>query len=449
VDAQRFDQLVRSLSEAGTRRGLLRLVASLPLAGALLALWDEEEADAHGRRKRRKKRHKHGKGKNKGNRKGKRKGKRACQPESAAQTCAGRCGTVTNNCQQSVDCGPCTCTPACPVCQLCDAASRTCGPNPATVGQSCGATGQTCQRDGTCACIPRTTCPPGANCGTSADGCGGTLACGTCPFPNQPCVNNVCGPCVPDCRGKACGADDGCGSPCLSGTCPPPETCGGGNPGTPGVCGCTPLDPCTGDACGIVTDNCGQDIDCGACPVPVIDAFAADPATADRGASPPAAATLSWSTTNAMTCSIDQGIGTVPCTGSMSVGPDTTTTYTLSASGPSGGPVTATATVTVQYCHAIGGGASCPTGATSFCLAVPIEATSSAHAQAACDACNGTGVCSQQGGCSAAWWQPPGTPTVRAYQYTDTAGANPGDIVGGNGAFVPPPCAPTGFRWAP
>jgi phospholipase C len=58
-------------------------------------------------------------------------------------------------------------------------------------------------------------------------------------------------------------------------------------------------------------------------------------------------ATLTWSTTNATSVSIDNGIGTVAASGSTTVSPDTTTTYTLTATG-SGGTVTATATVTVQ-----------------------------------------------------------------------------------------------------
>lgn len=51
--ANRFDRLVMSFSAAGTRRGVMRLVAALPIAGALVALLDEE-SDAAGRRKRRK-----------------------------------------------------------------------------------------------------------------------------------------------------------------------------------------------------------------------------------------------------------------------------------------------------------------------------------------------------------------------------------------------------------
>ncbi|MES2220893.1 MAG: alkaline phosphatase family protein [Acidobacteriota bacterium] len=58
-------------------------------------------------------------------------------------------------------------------------------------------------------------------------------------------------------------------------------------------------------------------------------------------------ATLTWSTTNATTVTIDHGIGTVAASGSTTVSPTSTTTYTLTATG-SGGTVTATANVTVQ-----------------------------------------------------------------------------------------------------
>ncbi len=57
-------------------------------------------------------------------------------------------------------------------------------------------------------------------------------------------------------------------------------------------------------------------------------------------------ATLTWSTINATTVSIDQGIGTVASSGTLSVSPTATTTYTLTATNAEG-PATATATLTV------------------------------------------------------------------------------------------------------
>lgn len=71
--------------------------------------------------------------------------------------------------------------------------------------------------------------------------------------------------------------------------------------------------------------------------------LAADPAVIEQGK----CSTLSWSTTNASAASIDQGVGTVPTSGSKSVCPSATTPYTLTASG-AGGSGTAAATVTVN-----------------------------------------------------------------------------------------------------
>ena len=79
----------------------------------------------------------------------------------------------------------------------------------------------------------------------------------------------------------------------------------------------------------------------------------ANPPTAKLTAAPVTisvgnSSTLTWSTTNATSVTIDNGIGTVAASGSTTVSPSTTTTYTLTATGSSGGTVTATATVTVQ-----------------------------------------------------------------------------------------------------
>jgi hypothetical protein len=81
MDSDRFDRLVKTFSTPDTRRGLLRLVAGVPVAGALAALFgegpdagaqqDPERGSSH-RRHRRKARH--DPGKDKDNRKGLRKG---------------------------------------------------------------------------------------------------------------------------------------------------------------------------------------------------------------------------------------------------------------------------------------------------------------------------------------------------------------------------------------
>ncbi len=55
---------------------------------------------------------------------------------------------------------------------------------------------------------------------------------------------------------------------------------------------------------------------------------------------------LSWTSANAATTTIDQGIGSVTPNGSLNISPTTTTTYTITATGP-GGTTTASATVLV------------------------------------------------------------------------------------------------------
>jgi predicted outer membrane repeat protein len=139
MDVELFDRLTKALATLGTRRGLLRLVATLPVAGTLLTgLEAVVQGQGNGavvrrgrRRRRRKKRHDPGDDKRRNNdkRKEKRKDKDApppaagpsgCSPESTAQTCAGRCGTVTNACGWPVACAPCTCDPPCGACETCD-----------------------------------------------------------------------------------------------------------------------------------------------------------------------------------------------------------------------------------------------------------------------------------------------------------------------------------------
>lgn len=68
----------------------------------------------------------------------------------------------------------------------------------------------------------------------------------------------------------------------------------------------------------------------------------AEPSRIERGQS----VNLNWTTTNADDVSINNGVGTVPATGTRSVSPSDTTTYTLTANGPKGN-ATATATVTI------------------------------------------------------------------------------------------------------
>ena len=51
---------------------------------------------------------------------------------------------------------------------------------------------------------------------------------------------------------------------------------------------------------------------------------------------PGASATLTWSTTNATSVSIDNGVGTVALSGSLSIDAKTSKTFTATATGPGG-----------------------------------------------------------------------------------------------------------------
>ena len=80
---------------------------------------------------------------------------------------------------------------------------------------------------------------------------------------------------------------------------------------------------------------------------PTIDTFFADPTTIDAGGS----STLEWTTSDALSASINQGEGNQSVDGDTSVSPDDTTTYTLTAyefANKRGRSVSATAKVTVR-----------------------------------------------------------------------------------------------------
>lgn len=76
---------------------------------------------------------------------------------------------------------------------------------------------------------------------------------------------------------------------------------------------------------------------------PVISSFTASPATIAPGQS----STLSWVSAGATSASIDNGVGPVPTSGSVTVSPTQGTRYTLTVVGP-GGIVSATAAVNVS-----------------------------------------------------------------------------------------------------
>ena len=283
LDHRHFDALTRALSAGNSRRRLVGVLATLPVGGGLTAILDPDDADAAGRRKRRKKRHKHGddrRRKRKTKHKKKKPNHPTCTPDSRAQTCAGQCGAVPNNCGVVVDCGPCACEPACAACFICNAGETspgTCVIDPAQQGKACGTPGQVCMPDGSCACDASScpactscggdgTCVPCADCcdgdgvcqpGETDAACGSSGTCEVCTGQEQ-CQGQSC-VCLPACAGKDCGPD-GCGGSC--GSCTAPNTCGGS--GTPGVCGCTPQSDATTCAgkCGSVLNNCGQTVDC-------------------------------------------------------------------------------------------------------------------------------------------------------------------------------------------
>jgi hypothetical protein len=75
---------------------------------------------------------------------------------------------------------------------------------------------------------------------------------------------------------------------------------------------------------------------------PVVNSFGSSPSTISPGGS----ATLTWTVSNAMSVSIDHGVGSVASTGSTTVSPTATTTYLLTATNASGS-TTATTVVAV------------------------------------------------------------------------------------------------------
>jgi len=86
-------------------------------------------------------------------------------------------------------------------------------------------------------------------------------------------------------------------------------------------------------------------------PVPVVVPPVVPPVTVTLAATPASikegeCATLAWTTANAASASIDQGVGSVELTGSKKVCPTTTTQYAIAAVG-AGGTGNASATVTV------------------------------------------------------------------------------------------------------
>lgn len=94
-------------------------------------------------------------------------------------------------------------------------------------------------------------------------------------------------------------------------------------------------------------------------PAPTVS-MTANPTTINLGQS----STLSWSSTNATSCSIDQGIGDVSVNGTRLVSPITNTTYTITCSGPTAPSAQSSAAIIVNqppgdFNLSVGGGLAC------------------------------------------------------------------------------------------
>lgn len=160
-----------------------------------------------------------------------------CLPLTCA---AGACGSMSDNCGGTIDCGTCgsgqTCNAnACCAPTTCAALGATCG----SISDGCGGTLDcgTCSSgvcSGNSCCTPTTCAAQGAQCGTISNGCGGTLSCGSCNInQGQSCSSNLCITCVPiTCSqiGSVCGSpSDGCGGTILCGSCTSGNVCSGGS----------------------------------------------------------------------------------------------------------------------------------------------------------------------------------------------------------------------------
>lgn len=121
-----------------------------------------------------------------------------------------------------------------------------------------------------------------------------------------------------------------------------------------------------GSASNSVTVNVGS---------PPTASLSANPTTINRGQS----STLTWSSTNTTSCSINQGVGGVAVNGTRSVSPNTTTTYTLSCSGPGASAPPSSATVTVNQPP---GDFNLSLGGSVVCNSVPLSWTAASGATA-------------------------------------------------------------------
>jgi hypothetical protein len=230
MDANRFDNLLRSLVDASSRRGIARAVTGMLLAGPFAVLLDATDAAA--KKKKRKKK------KCKG---GARKCGKKCIPATSCCTtadcgtggaCAGGaciCAVKFRSCQgKCIPDGDCCSSSECGDCQTCQ--NGQCA-DACDTGQEC-VTGQCQCTPGSCpGCCDDNTCKPGntsGNCGTGGEVC-------------VPCTGGQ------TCQGGACACTAGqdfCGGSCLT-------ACAAPSVRNPVTCDCCLP---TGESCGQLTD---------------------------------------------------------------------------------------------------------------------------------------------------------------------------------------------------
>ncbi len=194
---------------------------------------------------------------------------------NGTQTCAlsGGClkWSATTACGENKTCSNGDCVAVC-VPATCASLGKNCG----SWSNNCGGTlncgscnsGQTCS-NGQCStvCVPATCASLGKNCGYWSNNCGGTLNCGSCNS-GQTCSNGQCSTvCVPaTCAslGYGCGtASDGCGGTISCGDCSAGKACLNNNCST--VCFPKTCASLGNYKCGLWSDGCGKTVNCGAC----------------------------------------------------------------------------------------------------------------------------------------------------------------------------------------
>lgn len=186
MEADRFDDIIRTLSAAPSRRIIVQAFAGLTLAGGLGTLAGLRDADARKKKRKKKKKKKSA-------------ASGGCIPACGGETptcCSGNCvNTATNE----SNCG--SCGETCPPGQTC--CEGTCA-NLATDEANCSACGVSCGPGQSCcggACLDTAADPE--NCGGCGTMCGANAVCDegscTCP-PDRAACNGQCA-----CFHPACG----------------------------------------------------------------------------------------------------------------------------------------------------------------------------------------------------------------------------------------------------